>query len=395
MVSNRQLFLSNLAQTSTEPLMLEIEKAEGCYLYDNKGKEILDLIAGISVSNLGHGNKEVINAVKTQAEKYMHLMVYGEIIQTPQVKLGELLCSLLPETLNNIYLLNSGSEAVEGALKLAKRYTGRPEIIAFNKAYHGSSTGAMSIMGDEDYRRPFTPLLPGIHHANYNDEKVLDLINEKTACVIVEPIQAEAGIIEPQNNFLKKLREKCNQTGSLLIFDEIQTGFGRTGKFFAFEHFNVIPDIILFAKALGGGMPIGAFVSSKEIMAVLTHNPVLGHITTFGGHPVSSAAALANIEFLIKHKKELIDSAEEKEKLFKSLLKHNKIKEVRGKGLFMAVDLGSFDTVQKTIKRLIDKGVLTDWFLFESNCLRIAPPLIITPEQIKFACNTIIEALSE
>ncbi|HRP61468.1 MAG TPA: aspartate aminotransferase family protein, partial [Vicingus sp.] len=392
MPTQRSLFLQHVAQTSDFPLCLEIEKAEGMYMTDVDGKTYLDLISGISVSNLGHRHPNVINAVKEQLEKYTYLMVYGEFVQSPQVKLAQLLCSQLPSPLNSCYFVNSGSEANEGAMKLAKRYTGRKEIISFKNAYHGSTQGCLSIIGGNDFKKPFEPLLPNITQIAFNNENDLAKITEKTACVVVEPIMGEAGIIAPQNNFLQKLRARCTETGALLIFDEIQTGFGRTGKLFALEHFGVVPDILTLAKAMGGGFPIGAFVSSNAIMSSLKNNPILGHITTFGGHPVSCAAAFANLHTLLTDK-ELISSVAQKEQLFKQLLVHPSIKEVRSFGLMLAIEFDSFETNKAIIDKCIEKGVLTDWFLFNDKSLRIAPPRITTSKEIEWACKIILEAI--
>lgn len=392
MQSQRSLFLEHVAQTSDFPLCLEIENAEGMYMIDVNGKKYLDLISGISVSNLGHRHPNVINAVKEQLEKYTYLMVYGEFVQSPQVKLAQLLTQQLPSSLSSCYFVNSGSEANEGALKLAKRYTGRREIISFKNAYHGSTQGCLSIIGSDEYKKPFEPLLPDIIQLEFNNENDLSAITTKTACVIVEPIMGEAGVIVPKNNYLQKLRNKCTETGTLLIFDEIQTGFGRTGKLFAFEHFGVVPDIITLAKAMGGGFPIGAFISSNEIMGSLKTNPILGHITTFGGHPVSCAAAYANLQTLL-YENELILTVPQKEQLFVELLKHQKIKEVRSFGLLIAVELDSFETNKAIIDRCIANGVLTDWFLFNDKSLRIAPPLIISEDEIKMACQVILESI--
>jgi len=394
MLTNRQLFLNNLAQTSDSPLALEITKAEGVYLFDSAGKKYIDLISGISVSNTGHRHPTVVKAIKDQADKYLHLMVYGEYIQSPQVKLAGALCDLLPDKLNNCYFVNSGSEAVEGALKLAKRYTGRKKIVAFNHAYHGSTHGALSVIGNENYQTPFGPLLPGIDHIEFNSAEDLLTITAETACVIIEPVQGEAGIIVGKPEFLKALRNRCTETGAILIFDEIQTGMGRSGTMFAFEKYNIIPDILLLAKGLGGGMPIGAFISSREIMQTLTFNPVLGHITTFGGHPVSCAAALANIEVIISEK--LIESVEAKSKLFVTLLSNGSgIREIRHAGLMIALQLDNFTHAKKVIDRCIEQGVIIDWFLFNDSSIRIAPPLIINEEQIKEACQVIRKALEE
>lgn len=392
MQSQRSLFLEHVAQTSDFPLCLEIEKAKGMYMYDVDGKKYMDLISGISVSNLGHRHPNVINAVKEQLEKYTYLMVYGEFVQSPQVKLAQLLTQQLPPTLSSCYFVNSGSEANEGAMKLAKRYTGRKEIISFKNAYHGSTQGCLSIIGSDEFKKPFEPLLPNIIQIEFNNENDLAAITTQTACVIVEPIKGEAGVVAPKNDFLLKLRKKCTETGTLLIFDEIQTGFGRTGKLFAFEHFKVIPDILTLAKAMGGGFPIGAFISSAEIMSSLKTNPILGHITTFGGHPISCAAAFANLQTLLTEK-ELILSVQKKEQLFIELLKHPKIKAIRTFGLLIAVEFDSFETNKTIIDNCIANGLLTDWFLFNDKSMRIAPPLIITEEEIKLACKIILSSI--
>ncbi len=389
----RQLFLQHVAQTSDAPLALEIERAEGMYLYDTSGNAYLDLIAGIGVSSLGHRHPNVIEAVKNQLDKYLHTMVYGEFILSPQVQLATLLVENLPSQLNSVYFTNSGTEATEGAMKLAKRYTNRAEIIACKRAYHGSTQGAASLMYPKDFTQSFHPLLPGIQHIEYNLEADLNKISTKTAAVIVETVQAESGIHPPLNDYLKQLREKCNETGTLLILDEIQTGYGRTGTLWGFQQYDMVPDILLLAKGMGGGMPIGAFIASQEIMQSLTHHPVLGHITTFGGHPVSCAASLATLQTLLKS--DLMQQVPSKEKLFKKLLQHPSIIAVRSAGLMMAVELPNFDFVKAVIKICLEKGVLTDWFLFNSHCLRIAPPLIIEEEHIHFACNVIIEAIDK
>ena len=379
------------AQTSLFPLMLEIERAEGVYLFDVNGKQYLDLISGISVSSLGHGNEHVKNAIKQQLDKYMHLMVYGEFIQSPQVKLAKKLTDLLPPNLNSVYLVNSGAEATDGALKLAKRVTGRTEIIACKNAYHGSTHAALSLSSHEYFKNSFRPLLPDINFIEFNNENSLEKISNKTACVIVETIQGEAGYLPPQNDFLKKLRAKCDEHSVLLILDEIQTGMGRTGILFAFEHFGIVPDILLLGKALGAGMPIGAFVSSQSMMNELADNPVLGHITTFGGHPVIASAALAGIEELLSH--DWINEVAEKENLFRELLIHPAIKNISGKGLMLALEFDSFDFNKKLIDACIEDGLISDWFLYAPNCLRIAPPLIISKEQIKWSCEILIKNL--
>src|SRR6056297_725536 len=393
MLSHRQVFLQNIGQTTDTPLAIEIEKAEGIYLYDTSGKDYIDLVSGVSVSNLGHRHPRIVQAIKDQLDKHMHLMVYGEFVQYPQVKFTELLAKQLPESLNNIYFDNSGSEANEGALKLAKRYTQKTEIIGFNNAYHGSTQGTISLMGDEKFRNPFRPLLPDIRYINFNEEEELNQITERTACVIVEPIQAEAGILLPEENYLQKLRARCNETGSLLIFDEVQTGFGRTGDLFAFKKYGVIPDIFTIAKGMGGGMPIGAFVASKKIMNSLKENPGLGHITTFGGHPVSAAAAFENLKILLEEN--LINKAEEKGKWFLKNLKHKKIKNMWGTGLFIAVEMESDQIVSKVMKLLAKQGVITDQFIFKPNAFRIAPPLIIKNEEANEAIKTIKKAMDQ
>lgn len=391
MLTSRQVFFENMAQTSLTPLALDIRKAKGIYLFDSKSNAYIDLISGISVCNIGHCHPAVVKAVTKQLDNYMHLMVYGEYIQTPQVKLAKMLSELLPAKLNCSFFVNSGSEAAEGALKLAKRFTGRSEIIAFNNAYHGSTHGSLSVMGNESLKQAFRPLLPDIRFIEYNNFDDLQYISKKTACVIAETIQGEAGVIIPDNSYMKKLRTICNKTGTLLILDEVQTGLGRTGKMFGFEHFGIIPDILTLAKGFGGGMPLGAFISSKRIMHSLTNNPVLGHITTFGGHPVSCAAAIANIEVIRKEK--LVEKAEQKGDLFKKYLKHPAIKSIRGKGLLIALEFNDENTLQTIIKKCIVKGLITDWFLFAPDCMRIAPPLIIKKEEIKKACEIILSCL--
>ncbi len=385
MLTNRQLFLHHLGQTSSSPLMLEIERAEGVYMYGPSGEKYLDLISGVSVSNTGHRHPKIVQAVKDQIDAYMHLMVYGELIQDPQVKYAEHLANSLPESLNCCYFVNSGSEAVEGALKLAKRFTGRSRVIYFKNSYHGSTHGALSIQGSECYRNAFRPLLPDSYQIGFNDSDSLDQIDSKTACVIIEPIQGEAGIILPQNDFLKKVRNKCSEVNALLIFDEVQTGFGRTGYMFAIDRYRVIPDILILAKALGGGMPLGAFISSMEIMSSLTANPPLGHITTFGGHPVSCAAGLASMKVLTEER--LIESCAEKSLLFMRLLKHHNIEEIRGEGLLLAVQLAKPEFVKYVIPKAPQYGLILDYFLFCEDAFRIAPPLTISKEEISWACE--------
>ena len=369
------------------PMALEIVKAEGCELFDINGKKYLDLIGGISVANVGHRHPEVLEAIKKQLDDYMHVMVYGEFIQSPQVQYAKLLAAHLPSTLNSVYFTNSGAEAVEGAMKLAKRITGRIEIIAFNNSYHGSTQGALSIIGDEYWRNNYRPLLPGIQHLNYNSFPDLDWITDKTACVIAETVQAEAGIISPNPDWINALAQKCKKEGALLILDEIQAGFGRTGKLWAFEHFGIVPDILLLGKALGGGMPLGAFISDKKNMDHLTDNPVLGHITTFGGHPVCCAAGMAAFEVLLKEKWYL-----QSQKLmndFADRIKHPTIKSIRSFGLWMAIEFESFEVCKKVIDGCIEKGIVTDWFLFAPHCMRISPPLIISEDQLQKAAEII------
>ncbi len=392
MLSHKQLFLLNTAQTSDFPRLLEIEKAEACYLYDKSEKKYLDLVSGFAVSNLGHRHPNVVKAIKDQVDKYLHLTVYGEYIQAPQVLFAQKLTSVLPQNLSSVYFTNSGAEATEGALKLAKKYTNRSHIVAFHHSYHGSTHGALSVMGNEEYKQAYRPLLPDISFININAYADLGIITNQTAAVIFETIQGEAGVRVPNKKYLKALRKKCDETRTLLIFDEIQTGFGRTGKMFAFENFDVIPDILLLAKGMGGGMPIGAFISSKEIMDVLKDNPILGHITTFGGHPVSCSAGLATLNTIIDEN--LLADIFEKEKLFRSLLIHPKIKEIRGIGLMLCIQLDSFTQVEKISKICVENGVIIDWFLHCDTAMRIAPPLIITNEEIEFSCKVILEAIS-
>jgi acetylornithine/N-succinyldiaminopimelate aminotransferase len=390
-MNQRQLFLQHIAQTSAAPLALEIVKADCCTLYDASGKEYIDLIGGISVANIGHRHPKVIAAIQKQLDAYLHIMVYGEFIESPQVQYAKLLTDHLPASLNSVYFTNSGSEATEGAMKLAKRVTGRTQIVSFNNSYHGSTQGALSVMGDEYWRNAFRPLLPGVLHAEYNSFESLGFITEQTACVIAETVQAEAGIKPPSKEWIQALQKKCNDTGTLFILDEIQAGFGRTGKLWGFQHFDITPDILLLGKALGGGMPLGAFIAAKKLMDTFSANPVLGHITTFGGHPVCCAAGMAAMQALLEEG--WMDTAKEKEKLFKSLLVHPKIKSVHSFGLWMAIEFDSFETNKKIIDACITEGVLTDWFLFTSNCLRISPPLIISEEQIKKACKIILQAI--
>lgn len=393
MLNLRQLFLLNNAQTSTTPRLLEIEHAEGMYLYGTSGEKYMDMVSGFAVSNVGHRHPHVVQAIKDQVDRYMHLSVYGEFVLSPQVLFAQKLVSLLPPELDSVYFVNSGAEATEGALKLAKRFTGRSKIISCNNAYHGSTHGALSVMGNEYFKEAYGPLLPDIFFINFNEPKDLDLIDTDTACVILETIQGEAGIRVPHASYLKALRKRCTETGTLLILDEIQTGFGRTGTLFAFEHFGIIPDILLLAKGIGGGMPIGSFISSTHIMRALAENPILGHITTFGGHPVCCAAGLATIETLLDE--QMMLDIDKKETLFRKLLVHPLIREIRGKGLMLAIQLDTFEQVEKISKISTDNGVIIDWFLHCDTALRLAPPLIISEEEIKSACSIILDALNQ
>ena len=392
MPSNRELFLRHVAQTSPTPLGLEIERAEGSFLFGANGEKYVDLISGIAVSSVGHRHPKVVEAIKYQVDQYMHLMVYGEYVQSPQVKLAEKIASLLPDSLNATYFTNSGAEAIEGSIKLAKRITGRYEVVSFRNAYHGSTQGALSVMGSETFKNSFRPLIPGNRILEYNVAEDLREITTETACVIVEPVQAEAGCITGTNEFLTALRKKCDQTKTLLIFDEVQTGFGRTGKLFGFMHSGVTPDVIVFAKGLGGGLPIGAFVSSQKNMLALTNNPVLGHITTFGGNAVCCAAALATINVVLEQ--ELWKEAERKEAIIRKILVHPKIEEVRGRGLLLAVAFKNFEENKKHIDAALKLGVITDWFLFCDNAMRIAPPLNIPDDVLEDAGRKIVAALN-
>ena len=393
MITNRQLFLSHMAQTTSFPLMLEIERAEGMYLYCKNGEKIMDLISGIGVSNIGHRHPKVIRAIKDQADRYLHVMVYGEMVQSPQVKLVESLLRTLPERLDNCYLVNSGSEAVEGALKLAKRFTGRAGLISCHNSYHGSTHGALSVCGNEELKNGYHPLLTDVKHIVFGNIEDLSKISTNTAAIILETVQGEAGVVAASQEYFKQLRQRCDATGTLLILDEVQTGFGRTGRFWGFEHYDIVPDIIVCAKAMGGGMPIGAFIAPQHIMDVLKRKPILGHISTFGGHPVSATAAMANLKVLIEST--LIEQVDHKAELFRKYLKHPAIKEIRNMGLLMAVQFVSFEIVKAIIDRAMELGLLTDWFLFRSNALRLAPPLIITEAEIKSACELILSAVDD
>lgn len=380
-----------LAHTNVHPYRIDVTSAEGVYLYDKEGKAYLDFISGISVSNIGHRHPKVIEATKKQLDRYMHVMVFGEFHQGPQVELASKLNQILPKGLDVSYFVNSGTEANEAALKLAKRYTGRNKIISFEGAYHGNTHGSMSVSHNEFKKFQFRPLLPNIHFIKFNVESEFSKIDRQTACVIVEPIQGDAGVRIPDPNYLKKLKAHCQKVGALLIFDEIQTGFGRTGKMFAFEHYDVVPDILTIAKGFGGGMPIGAFIASHELMNNLTFNPPLGHITTFGGHPVCCAAALANIEVL--EADSIIENAEKKGQLIESLLVSESIIEIRRKGLFFAIEMENAEIVSKVVLRCKESGLLSFWFLSNPNSFRIAPPLIVSESEIKKACSIILEAI--
>ena len=390
-MNKRELFLRHVAQTSPAPLALEIVKAKGSTLVDAAGKKYLDLIAGISVCNVGHRHPKVVKAIKKQVDDYMHLLVYGEMIETPQVQYAKWLTDHLPPSLNSVYFTNSGAEATEGAMKLAKRVTNRTQIIAFNKSYHGSTQGALSIMGDEYWRNAFRPLLPDVLHLEYDVFESLNEITTLTACVFAETIQAERGVVAPSAQWMAALEKKCRETGTLLVLDEIQAGFGRTGTLWGFEQFNVVPDIVLLGKALGGGMPLGAFVADKKIMDVFTENPVLGHITTFGGHPVCCAAGLAALKVLLKE--EIVGQVADKAALFVEMLQHPLIKKVRANGLLIAVEFENFDINKKVIDGCLQHGILTDWFLFAPECMRVAPPLTISAKEIKKAVRTILQVL--
>lgn len=397
MITHRELFLKNVAQTSDFPLSLEIERAEGVYMYGKEGKAYMDLISGIGVSNVGHRHPKIIQAIHDQVDKYLHLMVYGEYIQTPQILLAEALVKTLDKgcrkypVLDNVYFTNSGTEAVEGAMKLAKRYTGRQEIISCVNAYHGATQGALSLSGSENFKRNYRPLLPEIKQIKHGNFEDIQLISCKTAAIFIEIIGGESGVRVPDYQYFIELRKHCDLTGTLLIIDEIQTGFGRTGTFWAFEQFGFYPDVLLCAKGMGGGMPIGAFIANQKVMAVFKNNPILGHITTFGGHPVSAAASLATLNVIYEEK--LLDDVKRKAQIFKDLLVHEKIKEIRNQGLMMAVEFEDFYTLKPIIDRAIEKGIITDWFLFCDNSMRIAPPLIITDDEIRKACKVILSVI--
>ena len=391
----RKQFLRHVAQTSPAPQLIEVARAEGVFFYTPEGKPYYDLVSGVSVNNVGHGNRAVVEAVQRQAADYMHIMVYGEMVERPQVEFACLLAESLPEPLDSVYFLNSGAEAVEGALKLAKRYTARTEMISMRRAYHGSTHGAMSMMGQpegEEWKCAFRPLLPDTKAIRFNNIEDLSLITERTACVLCEPVQGEAGVIPPADGYLQALRQRCTEVGALLIFDEIQTGMGRTGEMFAMQKYGVTPDIVCLAKALGGGMPLGAFISSQKIMSTLTHNPVLGHITTFGGHPVCCAAGLAAMRFLQDNK--VVEDVERKGALYEELLKdHPAVKEIRRSGMLLAVELGESEKLYKIMDLFIEEGIMSDWFLYCDTAFRISAPLVITDEEIRDSVRIIRNCL--
>ncbi len=393
MISNRELFLKNTAQTSDSPRLLEIDRAEGIYLYGPNGEKYMDLVSGFNVSNIGHRHPQVLKAIQEQLDRFMHVTVYGEFVQSPQVLLATELLEVLPDSFQSVYFTNSGAEAVEGSMKVAKKFTGRREIIAAKQAYHGSTQGALSLIGNDEYRVAYAPLLPEISFIKYNSLPDLDKISDKTAAVIVEAIQGEAGVRVPSKEYMQALRQKCTDTGALLIFDEIQTGFGRTGKLFAFEHFGIVPDILMLAKGIGGGMPLGAFVAPKEMMDVIKANPMLGHITTFGGHPVSCAAARASLKVIQDEK--LIEDVDRKAKLFRSELHMPQIREIRGLGLMMCLQLDNFDQVYQVSNYCASKGLIIDWYLHCETALRIAPPLTISEDEIIQSCKIIREGIEK
>lgn len=390
----RQQFLRHIGQTSPSPMLVEIERAEGSCFYTPEGKKYYDTISGVSVSNVGHHNPAVTEAVCRQAQQYMHVMVYGELVERPQVRYAALIADYLPDPLESVYFVNSGAEAVEGALKLAKRFTGRRRMIACRNAYHGSTHGAMSVMNSYEFSDAYGPMLPGVDWITYNNLADLDKINEETACVLIEPVQGEAGVRLPEKGYLEALRKKCDSIGTLLIFDEIQTGFGRTGEMFAMTKYGVTPDIVCLAKALGGGMPLGAFVSSRHIMECLSHDPALGHITTFGGHPVCCAAGLAAMEYITEHR--LLGDVERKGAMFETILaSHSAVKEIRRSGLLMAVELGSSERLYHIMEFFKERGILSDWFLFCDTAFRISPPLTMTDDEIRDVCDIIRGCLDD
>ena len=389
----KQEFFKYQAQTTPYAAGFEVEKAEGSYIYGKDGRAYLDFVAGVSANTLGHSHPKMVNAIKEQADKYLHVMVYGEYAQEKPVELCRLLSEAIPEPLEVTYLVNSGAEAIDGALKLAKRYTGREEIISMKNSYHGNTHGALSVSGNEFHKREFRPLLPMISFIEFNNEEEFSKITEKTACVIAETIQGAAGFLTPSQNYFKNLKKRCEEVGALLILDEIQPGFGRTGKLFSFEHYDMVPDILVMGKGMGGGVPVGAFMSSAEIMKSLQHSPKLGHITTFGGNPLIAAASFATLKEVLESS--LMNEVEEKEKLFRELLVHPKIKKVNGRGLMLAVELESPEYTLDVAKRCMEKGLIVFWQLYRNEFMRISPPLTISKEEIKKGCEIILEALKE
>ena len=391
----RRQFLANVGQTSPSPMLIQVERAEGVFFYTPEGKRYFDLVSGVSVSNVGHGNTAVVEAVQQQAARYMHVMVYGELVERPQVEYAVEVAELLPEPLSSIYFVNSGAEAVEGALKLAKRYTGRTEMISMRRAYHGSTHGAMSMMGEpegEEWKGAFRPLLPDTRAVDFNDLEALQQITERTACVLCEPVQGEAGVRPPREGYLAALRRRCTEVGALLIFDEIQTGMGRTGEMFASTKYGVTPDIVCLAKAFGGGMPLGAFAASSEVMSTLQYNPVLGHITTFGGHPVCCAAGLAALRYLKEHN--VVEDVERKGALYEQLLAdHPQVREIRRSGLLIAVELGSSEKMFRMMELFAEEGIMSDWFLYCDTAFRISPPLVISDAEIRESVEIIRRCL--
>lgn len=391
----RKQFLAHVGQTSPSPMLVEVERAEGSFFYTPEGRRYYDLVAGVSVSNVGHANREVVRAVQEQAARYMHVMVYGELVEAPQVRYAARIASLLPGGLESVYFVNSGAEAVEGALKLAKRFTGRTELISMRRAYHGSTHGSMSMMGapeGEEWKGAFRPLLPDVQAIEFNDPAQLERITRRTACVLVEPVQGEAGVRVPRPGYLEALRRRCDEVGALLVFDEIQTGLGRTGELFAMQKYGVVPDIVCLAKAFGGGMPLGAFIARHEIMDTLQSNPTLGHITTFGGHPVCCAAGLAALEYLLDH--HVVEQVEAKGALYEELLQsHPAVREIRRSGLLLAVELGSSERLYRIMELFKQAGIMSDWFLFCDTAFRISPPLTISEEEVRDSARIILECL--
>ena len=389
----KQEFFKYQAQTTPFAAGFEVEKAEGSYIYGKDGNAYLDFVAGVSANTLGHSHPKVVNAIKEQADRYLHVMVYGEYAQEKPVALCQLLAEATPEPLEVTYLVNSGAEAIDGALKLAKRYTGREEIISMKNSYHGNTHGALSVSGNEVHKREFRPLLPMISFIEFNNEEEFSKITEKTACVIAETIQGAAGFLTPSQNYFKNLKKRCEEVGALFILDEIQPGFGRTGKLFSFEHYDMVPDILVMGKGMGGGVPVGAFMSSAEIMKSLQHSPKLGHITTFGGNPLIAAASYATLKEVLDSG--LMNEVNEKEALFRELLVHPKIKKVNGRGLMLAVELESPDYTLKVAKRCMEKGLIVFWQLYRNEFMRISPPLTLTQNEIRKGCQIILQALDE